>query len=316
VEARVTEERQVPEASFGSYYGRPILKVTRWKEPHLPAYLFLGELSGGTAVVGAAAAATGRPALARAGRLVAAAAAVAGAGFLAAELGRPERFLNMLRVAKPTSPMSMGSWALAAHSGLVTAAAASSVTGLLPGLGAAAGAASAVTGPVLATYPGVLLANTAVPAWHSAYRELPLLFTGGAMTAAAAAGLAAAAWPGSGADPGPAMRLALLGVVTESVAGYGLEHRLGEAGEPYREGSAGRVLRAARAMTVAGGTCALAARRSRGAAALGAALLAGGSLAAKFAVLRAGVASASDPRYVVAQQRGSAAGAAEVTPGR
>lgn len=299
----MTEETQVPGASFGSYYGRPILKVTRWREPHLPAYLFLGELSGGAAMLGAAAAATGRPALARAGRLAAAAAAYAGAAFLTAELGRPERFLNMLRVAKPTSPMSIGSWTLATHSGLVTAAAASSVTGLLPGLGAAAGAASALTGPVLAAYPGVLLANTAVPAWHSAYRELPLLFTGGAMTTAAAAGLLVAAWPGSGARPGPAVRLAVAGAVTESVAGFSLEHRLGEAGEPYREGDAGRLLGAARVMTVAGGVCALAARRSRGAGVLGAALLAGGGLAVKFAVLRAGVASASDPRYVVAQQR-------------
>jgi len=313
----MTEERQVPEASFGSYYGRPILKVTRWREPHLPAYLFLGELSGGTAVVGAAAAATGHPALARAGRLVAAVAAFAGAGFLTAELGRPERFGNMLRVAKPTSPMSVGSWALAAHSGLVTASAASSVTGLLPGLGAAAGAASAVTGPVLAAYPGVLLANTAVPAWHSAYRELPLLFASGAMTAAAAAGLLAAAWPGSRANPGPAARLALFGAVAESVAGYGLEHRLGAAGEPYRVGSAGQVLRAARAMTVAGGACALAARRSRGAAALSGVLLASGSLAAKFAVFRAGVASAKDPRYVVAQQRAAGGdAAAQAAPAR
>jgi hypothetical protein len=209
--------------------------------------------------------------------------------------------------------MSMGSWTLAAHSGLVTASAASTVTGLLPALGAAAGAASAVTGPVLAVYPGVLLANTAVPAWHSAYRELPLLFTAGAMTAAAAAGLLAAAWPGSRADPGPAVRLALLGAVTESLAGYGLEHGLGEAGEPYREGSAGRVLRAARAMTMTGGVCVLAARRSRGAAALSGMLLAGGSLAAKFAVLRAGVASARDPRYVVAQQRAAADGRYSVT---
>ena len=277
----MTEERQVPEASFGSYYGRPILKAPRWREPHLPAYLFLGELSGGAAMLGAA--------------------------FLTAELGRPERFLNMLRVAKPTSPMSMGSWTLAAHTGLVTAAAASSVTGLLPGLGAVAGAASALTGPVLAAYPGVLLANTAVPAWHTAYRELPLLFTGGAMTATAAAALAAAAWPGSGAGPGPAVRLAVAGAVTEGMAAFSLEHRLGEVGEPYRGGDAGRLLRAARVMTAAGGVCALAARRSRGAGVLGAALLAGGGLAAKFAVLRAGVASASDPRYVVAQQRGGRA---------
>jgi len=251
--------------------------------------------------------------LARAGRLVAAAAAFAGAGFLTAELGRPERFVNMLRVAKPTSPMSVGSWTLAAHSGLVTAAAASSLTGVLPGLGTAAGAASAVTGPVLAAYPGVLLANTAVPAWHSAYRELPLLFTGGAMTAAAAAGLLAAA--ATGADPGPAARLAIAGAVTEGVAEVSMERWLGEAGEPYREGSAGQLLRAARVLTVAGGVCALAARRSRGAGVHGAALLAGGGLAAKFAVLRAGVASAKDPRYVIAQQR-SASGTAGAAPAR
>jgi len=49
----VTEQKQVPDATFASYYGRPILKVTRWKEPHLPAYLFLGELSGAAAVLGA-----------------------------------------------------------------------------------------------------------------------------------------------------------------------------------------------------------------------------------------------------------------------
>ena len=44
----------------------------------------------------------------------------------------------MLRVAKPTSPMSMGSWLLPAHSGLVSAAAASDLTGRCAGLGAAA----------------------------------------------------------------------------------------------------------------------------------------------------------------------------------
>ncbi len=55
-EAGVTEQLQVPPADFESYYGRPILKVTRWREPHLPAYLFLGELSGAAAVLGVAAA--------------------------------------------------------------------------------------------------------------------------------------------------------------------------------------------------------------------------------------------------------------------
>ena len=57
---RGTEQEQVPEAEFRSYYGRPILKVPRWKAPHLPAYLYLGDLSGASPAMGAAAAATGR----------------------------------------------------------------------------------------------------------------------------------------------------------------------------------------------------------------------------------------------------------------
>jgi formate-dependent nitrite reductase membrane component NrfD len=300
----MSEQAQVPAAEFGSYYGRPILKVTRWREPHLPAYLFLGELSGAAAVAGAVASAKGRPGLARAGRLLAAVAAAGGAGFLTAELGRPERFANMLRVAKPTSPMSMGSWLLTAHSGLAAVAAASEVTGRLRRLGAAAGAASAVTGPLLATYPGVLLANTAVPAWHRGHRELPLLFAGGALTSAAAACLAVTAGSRDRQDTDVATRLALLGAAVESVAELGLETRLEVAGEPYRTGTSGALLRGARMTTLSGAAIALASRRSRVAAATAAALLAGGCLAAKIAVLRAGVASAADPKYTVLTQRG------------
>ena len=299
----MSEESQVPPAKFESYYGRPIIKVTRWREPHLPAYLFLGELSGAAAVLGVAAGATGRPALARAGRLVAAVAAQAGAVFLTAELGRPERFLNMLRVAKPTSPMSMGSWILVSHSGLTGAAAASSVTGRLRGLGTAAAVASAVTGPLLAAYPGVLLSNTAVPAWHSSHRELPLLFAGGALTAAAAAGLVTGAVTGDPADLGPASRLALVGAALEGAAELSLERRTDIAAEPYQEGDGGRLLRSARLATVSGAVIALAARRSRIAALASAALLTTGGVIAKVAVLRAGVASAKDPKYVVQTQQ-------------
>jgi formate-dependent nitrite reductase membrane component NrfD len=307
-----------------SYYGRPVLKVTRWREPHLPAYLFLGGLSGASATLAAVAACTRRPRLARAARLAAAGGALGGTGFLVAELGRPERFLNMLRVAKPTSPMSMGAWLLAVHSGLVMAAAGSDVTGRLRRTGAAAGAAAALTGPVLATYPGVLLADTAVPAWHSAYRQLPFLFAGSAMAAAGASGLAATAWQRSGQDEGePALRLALLGAAVEAAAGLHMEHRLGLAGEPYRDGDSGRLMRASHTLTLAGAGAGVvmgvasrsnqeAARRgsqgtatwwSRGTATLCAALLGGGALCTRFAVLRAGIASARDPKYVVEAQR-------------
>ncbi len=126
-----------------------------------------------------------------------------GTGFLIAELGRPERFLHMLRVAKPTSPMSMGSWLLAAHSGPGRAARGqrrdrrrSRAWAPRPG------AASAVTGPLLATYAGVLLADTAVPAWHEAYRHLPFLFAGSAM-ASAGRGRAGRHRPGLGPGPRP-----------------------------------------------------------------------------------------------------------------
>lgn len=298
----MTEQLQVPPAEFESYYGRPILKVTRWQEPHMPAYLFLGELSGAAAVLGAAAGLAGRPNLVTAGRLLSAAAAAGGAAFLTAELGRPERFLNMLRVAKPTSPMSIGSWILVTHNGLTTAAAASSVTGRLRRLGSAAGLASAVTGPLLAVYPGALLSNTAVPAWHSSHRELPLLFAGGALTSAASAALLAGAVSGDPADLGPAQRLALIGVAVESGAGFAIERRTDVAAEPYQQGDGGRLLRYARLCTVSGAVTALAARRSRIAAAASAALLTSGGILAKYAVLRAGVESARNPKYVVQTQ--------------
>ncbi len=299
----MTEQLQVPPADFQSYYGRPILKVTRWKEPHLPLYLVLGEMSGAMAMVGAVAHAVGREPLARTARFTAAGAAYCGSVVLMADLGRPERFLHMLRVAKPTSPMSMGSWILSAHAGLASVAAASELTGQLPGVGVLAGAASALTGPLLAAYPGVLFADTAVPAWHSAYRELPILFVGGAMTSAGAAGLAASAVSGDRADFDAARKLAMIGAAVESVAGFGLERMHGLAAEPYRTGDGGKMLRTARYLTIGGGVAALAARRSRTAAALSAGLLIAGGLCAKFGVLRAGKASAADPKYVVAGQR-------------
>jgi formate-dependent nitrite reductase membrane component NrfD len=302
----VTEQPQVPEADFRSYYGRPILKLPRWKEPHLPAYLFLGGLSGASAAMGAAAALAGHRPLARAGRLTAALAAAGGTGFLIAELGRPERFLHMLRVAKPTSPMSMGSWLLAAHASLSGAAAASDLTGIASPLGAAAGAAAGLTGPLLATYAGVLLADTAVPAWHEAQRELPFLFAGSAMASAGAAGLAGTALARS-ADRVPAARLAVLGAALELAAAARLEHgpatgaRL--ALETYGTGGAGEMMRAARLLTSAGALAALAAPRSRTAAAAAAALLAAGAVTTRFGVFRAGPASVADPKYVIAAQR-------------
>ena len=123
---------------------------------------------------------------------------------LISDLGRPERFLNMLRVFKPTSPMSVGSWLLARRGGPATAlAAAWKLLGLLERASRAARLAAGLTGPPMATYTAVLLANTAVPVWHEARRELPFVFAG---SAAASAGAAVAALTPV-ADAGPARRL-------------------------------------------------------------------------------------------------------------
>ncbi|WP_344982276.1 NrfD/PsrC family molybdoenzyme membrane anchor subunit, partial [Streptosporangium fragile] len=138
------EEPVVPEAEFRSYYGQPIIKSPVWHEPHMPAYLYLGGLSGAASTMAAVARLTGHDRLGLTARVTAALGATAGAGFLVAELGRPERFLNMLRVFKPTSPMSMGSWILAAHSGLTALAAAPAVAAVLP---AAAPAGAALLPP-------------------------------------------------------------------------------------------------------------------------------------------------------------------------
>ncbi len=93
----------VPRAEFRSYYGRPVLKPPVW-EWKVPAYLFTGGLSAGLAVLGAGADLTGRPALRRVGRIGSLVTLLVSVYLLVADLGRPERFHHMLRVAKPTSP--------------------------------------------------------------------------------------------------------------------------------------------------------------------------------------------------------------------
>ncbi|MFD1929999.1 MULTISPECIES: NrfD/PsrC family molybdoenzyme membrane anchor subunit [Nonomuraea] len=289
----------VQEAEFRSYYGRPVIKPPIWHEPHMPTYLYLGGLSGASSVMAVMAGFTGHHRLARTARLAAALGAITGSGLLAAELGRPERFLNMLRVFKPTSPMSVGSWILAAQGGLSAVAASSELTGVLPLVGDAAALATGVTGPLTATYTAVLVADTAVPAWHEAYRELPFLFAGSALAGAGALGMLAA----PRAEQRPARAVAMLGAVMETAAAAVMERRLGPAGEPYRLGRAGRLMRSARALTVCGGLFAAAAGRGRTLSVLSGLALTAGALCTRFGILEAGRASAADPKYTVVPQR-------------
>ena len=162
------------------------------------------------------------------------------------DLGRPERFLNMLRVFKPTSPLSVGSWLLAPFGTLAGAAAATELTGIAPALAGPAGAGAGLLGSGAGHLHSVLLADTAVPAWHEAYRELPFVFAGSALASGGGLGLLA------GRDTGPAARVAVAGAALELTASAVLERRIGFAARAYTSGRAGVVLRAARATTAAG----------------------------------------------------------------
>ncbi len=292
----------VPEATFTSYYGKPVVKPSPWTAD-IPAYLFLGGLAGGSSLLGAGADLSGRPALRRAARLTALG-ALGGSFFaLVHDLGRPARFHHMLRVAKVSSPMSVGTWILTGYGPMAGLAAASEVlAGRLPwtrGIGRAAGVVAALLGPAVASYTAVLLSDTATPTWHAARRDLPLVFVGSA--AAAAGGMALVLAPTE--ETGPARRLAIGGAALDLAASRTMESSMGVTAEPLHSGRAGRLLTAAKALTVTGGVLAAIGRRRRDVSALAGVSLLAGSVCTRFGLFEAGQQSARDPRYTVVPQR-------------
>lgn len=306
----------VPPADFRSYYGRPVIKPPVWKWD-IPAYLFTGGVSAGTALVATGADLTGRHGLRRAARWTSLGAIGASTYFLIHDLGRPDRFLNMLRVAKPTSPMSVGTWVLAAFGPGIGVAAVSELAGvlpetgplgvlrrLLPPLGRAGGYGAAATAPALATYTAVLVADTAVPAWHESYRSLPFVFSGSALAAGSGAALLATPLE----ETGPVRRLAAVGAAMDLAAAHVVETRLGLQSEAYHLPRPRRLLRAARALTAAGAAGALLSRRSRVLSGLSGLALLAGSACTRFGIYQGGVESAKDPRYTVVPQRDRVAG--------
>src|SRR5713101_2209880 len=276
----------VPQAEFESYYGRPVLKEPVWKSPDVPGYLFLGGLAGASSALAASAQLAGNRELSRAAKTAALGAISLSAVALVRDLGRPARFLNMLRVFKVTSPMSVGSWLLAAY-------------GPVTGAAAAATAAAGLLGPAIATYTAALLADTAVPAWHDGHREMPYLFAGSAASAAGGLGMLAV----RPAHAGQAVRFAAAGAAVELTAKSLLLRRLGPAAEPYQAGRPGKLMETSEVLTAAGLAGAVLAGRSRAAAAVSGAALLTASALTRFGVFEAGRASARDPKYTVGPQR-------------
>lgn len=295
-----------------SYYGRPIVKAPPW-DWKISAYLFVGGVAGGSALLAAGADAAGLEKLRRNTRITALAGTVTGAGFLILDLGRPERFLHMMRTFKPSSPMNMGTWVLGGFGTLAGVAAAYEVdqaTGeklplgpLRPVLRWAekpSGILAAIVGAPLASYTGALLADTSVPTWHAAKDNLSYLFVSSA--AIASAGVAMITTPT--AQTRPARAFATIGTAAELYFSEKLTEPMHPAeAEPLKTGRAGKKMRWAKRLTIAGGIGAALLGRNRWAAAASGAALATASALTRMAVLEAGIDSTKDPRHVVEPQK-------------
>jgi hypothetical protein len=282
-----------------SYYGHNIVKEPTWTW-EIPVYFFTGGVSGASSVLSLSAKLFGHEKLSRTALYLGAVADLVSPPLLVSDLGRPERFHHMLRVFKVTSPMNVGAWVLFVNGGASNTAAVLELLGILRPVKLLAEVVAAFFGPPLATYTGVLVADTAIPVWHEGRQELPWLF--GASAAASAGALACVFL--DPADAGPARRLAVGASVAEEALFETMSHRLGEVGEVYKQGEAGKAAKAAKLLS-AGGAALLATRgkKSRGAAVLGGALVAAGGLALRWSVYKAGFQSARDPKYTVRPQR-------------
>jgi hypothetical protein len=283
----------------------PVMHPAVWTW-EVPAYFWFGGIAAGSSFVALAAELAGdREAAARA-RRVTLAAALPSAPLLVKDLGRPERFLNMLRIFKPRSPMSTGAWCLGAFTSTASAAVAADLKGRRR-TGAALGTATAALGTYLGSYTGVLLASTAVPVWARSRWLLPPLFVCTATATGAAANRLAL---GAARTRAGQRTRAALGTVEAAAMGAELalsavnERRLGDLAEPLREGRPGRLFRAAKWAVRAGLALRVAGERGGPAVQHTASVLhLLGGLALRFAWVGAGRASALDDQAVARAAR-------------
>jgi Polysulphide reductase, NrfD len=280
------------------YHGQPFLKPPVWTW-EVPLYFWVGGAAGMAALL-ALTSLVGNASLevARAGLWLAAIGALVSPVLLILDLGRPKRFLHMLRVLKPRSPMSVGVWTLvlfgnASGAALILFEASPLLVNdlelpkeLISGLLYLAMLLSGLSGALLATYTGVLLGATAVPAWFSHKKLLPLHF------GVASLGTAAALLEMFGPDAAAFGLVGLAASIVETVLFALLETvRQGARDRALREGASGRRLRIAGLLM---GPLPLMARML-GAPWLAAGSFALGALVSRFAWVAAGRASALDP---------------------
>jgi hypothetical protein len=283
----------------------PIMHAAVWTW-EVPLYFWLGGIAGGSSFVAFAAELVGDEHTATIARRVTLGAAVPCAPLLVMDLGRPERFLNMMRIFKPRSPMSMGAWCLAAFSSTAGGAVGADLIGRRREARALT-AVTALLGTYLGSYTGALLASTAVPVWARSRLFLPPIFVcTAAATGAAANRLVLAA---IGTPVGHPSRTALGTVetgamATELVLSSLNERRLGRLGEALDTGRANRLFEFAK-WSVRSGLALRFARRRGGPWThhVASALYLLGGLSFRFAWVEAGRNSANDDEAVARMAR-------------
>jgi hypothetical protein len=275
----------------------PMMHAPVWTW-EVPLYFWFGGMAAGASFVGLACDLAGDEASARTARKVVLGALLPSPPLLMMDLGRPERFYNMLRIFKPRSPMSMGSWCLTAFGGLGAGAVGADLLGRRRA-GRALGAATALAGSYLGSYTGVLLASTAVPVWARSRLFLgPIFISTATMTGAAATRLALSA---SGMQPGHPTRAALARVEDGAMAAELLlseinHRRLGRLASGLDDGAGALWFRAAQWLARGGLTLRFA---GRGPAEHGTSLLfMAAALCFRFAWVRSGLSSAQDDETV------------------
>ena len=288
-----------------TYYGLPVIKEPVWTW-EVPAYFYIGGAAGAAATIGAVLQVLdgdNSERLVTRCRDIAAAGTLVGSGLLVSDLGRPERFLNMLRVFKPGSPLNIGSWILVTASGLSAGSAVLSRSrGVRRKLGKLAGLGAGAIGLPLSGYTAVLLVGTAVPVWRASRRSLPLLFV------ASATGAACSLLEMGDFDERELTAVRRLGTVTqlsELALAKAVEKecaRVG-AGRPYEEGLSGTLWKASTACTVASLAVDTFTGKSRSGRIAAAAVGTIGSIALRYSVWLAGRASARDPRATFDSQK-------------
>ena len=286
----------------------PVMKAPVWTW-EVPLYFWFGGMAAGASFVALACDVAGDQASARVARKVAVAALLPSPPLLIMDLGRPERFYNMLRVFKPRSPMNMGAWALSAFGGLGAAAVGADLLGR-ERTAQALGGANAVVGGYLGSYAGVLLGATAVPVWARSHLFLgPIFVATATLTGAATTRLVLVA---TGLPDGHPTRQALARVEGAAMTAELLlstinEQRLGRVGEVLEEGLPGRLFRSAKWLGRAG--LALQAGRRRGGPWAGHAASTcylASAVCFRYAWVHAGPLSAHDDEAVARMARGQA----------